>query len=172
MNKMKFKNGLLVFSVMVLLLSCKEQNSSEIQNIETVAVMPEQEASLIFTKGNKITNNNFVGTAYVSMLISVDSLNHTYVGNVTFEPGARTNWHSHPSGQIILVVDGEGYYQEKGSPKRVLQKGDAVKCPPNLPHWHGASSDSEFIQLAISSSENGPTEWLEPVTEEEYNANN
>ncbi|WP_034256729.1 cupin domain-containing protein [Arenibacter latericius] len=164
------KTVLIAISIIAVSISCKEQTSSETQSIEAGSVMPEQEASLIFTKGNKITNNNFVGTAYVSMLISADSLNQTYVGNVTFEPGARTNWHSHPSGQIILVVEGKGYYQEKGGPKRVLLKGDAIKCPPNVPHWHGASSDSEFIQLAISSSENGPTEWLEPVSEEEYNA--
>lgn len=168
---MKFKNGLLLFCVIVLMLSCKEQNNTEEQAIGTEAEVVEPETSLIFPKGNKITNDNFTGTAYVSMLVPSDSLNQMYVGNVTFEPGARTNWHSHPSGQVILVVDGEGYYQEKGSPKRILRKGDAVKCASNVPHWHGASSDSAFIQLAISSSENGPTDWLEAVSDEEYNAN-
>lgn len=122
----------------------------------------------IFPKGEKLESENFTGTAWVSFLVPSDSLNQTYVGNVTFEPGARTNWHSHPAGQIILVTDGVGYYQEKGSPKKILRKGDSVKCPPNLPHWHGASPDKEFVQLAISSSENGPTEWLEPVTDGEY----
>ncbi|MAL17661.1 MAG: cupin [Balneola sp.] len=124
----------------------------------------------IFPKGEKLESDNFTGTAWVSFLIPPDSLNQTYVGNVTFEPGARTNWHSHPAGQIILVTDGVGYYQEKGSPKKILRKGDSVKCPPNLPHWHGASPDNEFVQLAISSSEHGSTKWLEPVTDEEYNS--
>ncbi|MDF9796230.1 quercetin dioxygenase-like cupin family protein [Catalinimonas alkaloidigena] len=61
-----------------------------------------------------------------------------------------------------------GYYQEKGSPKRTLEKGDVVKCPPNVPHWHGASADQVFIQIAITGRQNGPTEWLEVVTDEEY----
>jgi quercetin dioxygenase-like cupin family protein len=91
------------------------------------------------------------------------------VGNVTFEPGSRSKWHSHPAGQILLAIDGVGYYQEEGQPKKILRKGDAVKCPPNIPHWHGASPDQMFIQVAITSSQNGGTVWMQPVTDEEYN---
>lgn len=127
------------------------------------------EADTIFPKGIKIGNDNFRGTAWVSFLVRSDSLNQTSVGNVTFEPGARTHWHSHPAGQILLVTGGVGYYQEKGSPKKILRKGDVVKCLPNVPHWHGASPDNKFIQIAITGRENGPTEWLEPVTDAEYN---
>lgn len=123
----------------------------------------------IFARGEKITNDNFVGTAYLQQLIAADSLNPTAVGNVTFEPGARTKWHLHPGGQILLATGGIGYYQEKDSPKRILRKGDVVKCPPNIPHWHGASHDQPFIQVAITNSQNGPTEWLHLVSEEEYN---
>jgi quercetin dioxygenase-like cupin family protein len=65
-------------------------------------------------------------------------------------------------------LEGEGYYQEKGSEKKILYKGDVVKCPANTPHWHGASPDKEFIQVAITSRVDGPTEWLEAVTDEEY----
>ncbi|MCM4153758.1 cupin domain-containing protein [Arenibacter sp. N53] len=162
---MENKKIFVILLLAIALFSCKpgvEKDQTVDWNAQT---------DLIFSKGVKITNNNFVGTAYVSMLVDADSLNQTYVGNVTFEPGARTNWHSHPSGQIILVVNGEGYYQEKGSPKRILRKGDAVKCPPNVLHWHGASSGSDFIQLAISSSEIGPTEWMDAVSDEEYRSN-
>jgi quercetin dioxygenase-like cupin family protein len=126
------------------------------------------EQELIFPKGEKITNDNFIGTAFLNSLVVADSTNPNSVGSVTFEPGARTNWHSHPAGQIILVIAGEGYYQEKGSPKKILHKGDVVKCLPNVPHWHGASADKEFIQVAITSRKNGPTEWMNPVTDEEY----
>ena len=132
----------------------------------------KQEKALVFPKGEKITNKNFTGTAYLQMLMDADSLNATSVGNVTFEPGARSNWHLHPAGQILLVTGGVGYYQEKGHPKKILRKGDAIKCPPNVPHWHGASADSEFIQLAITGREKGPTVWLEAVTDEEYNSFN
>ena len=90
------------------------------------------------------------------------------LGNVTFEPGARTNWHFHPGGQILLVTGGAGYYQEKGSPKKLLRKGDVVKCPPDVPHWHGASRNQKFIQIAITNTQNGPTVWLQKVSDEEY----
>lgn len=122
----------------------------------------------VFAKGKKITNNNFTGTAYLQMLIDADSLNTISVGNVTFEPGARSKWHTHPAGQILLAIDGVGYYQEKGKPKQILRKGDAIKCPPNVPHWHGASADTAFVQIAITGREKGETAWLDAVTQEEY----
>ena len=122
----------------------------------------------IFPKGNKIQNDNFNGTAWITMLAESDSLNPIYAGNVKFDPGTRTNWHSHPAGQLLIVISGEGYYQEKGSSKRVLHKGDVIKCPPDLPHWHGASPKSEFTHIAISSNHNGPTKWMNPVNDDEY----
>jgi len=68
-----------------------------------------------------------------------------------------------------LAISGTGYYQEKGSPIRILQKGDAVKCPPNLPHWHGAAPHDHFVQVAITGREGGPVVWLDAVTDAEYN---
>ncbi len=124
----------------------------------------------IFPTGNKITNNNFKGNAWLQELVTTDSSNQTQVGNVTFEPGGRTNWHLHPGGQILLVTGGIGYYQEKGSRKKIIRKGDVIKCPPNVPHWHGASKDNEFIQIAITNTQKGLTVWLEPVKDEEYNS--
>jgi 4-carboxymuconolactone decarboxylase len=88
----------------------------------------------IFPKGEKITNNNFIGNAWLQQMIIPDSLNPTQVGSVTFDPKARTNWHLHPTGQILLITGGTGYYQEKGSPKRIIKKGDVINCPPNVPH--------------------------------------
>jgi quercetin dioxygenase-like cupin family protein len=132
------------------------------------AEMNKSNNELVFPKGEKIVSDNFTGTAYLQMLIAADSLNPTAIGSVTFEPGARSKWHSHPAGQILLVVDGVGYYQEKGQPKKILRKGDAVKCPPNVPHWHGASADTSFVQIAITGREKGETVWLAAVTNEEY----
>ena len=156
---MNVKNIAVLFLFGTLALSCSQQNKSE--NMQA-------EKDLIFAKGEKITNNNFTGTAFLNSLVEADSTNPNSVGNVTFEPGARTNWHVHPAGQIILAIEGEGYYQEKGSAKKILHKGDVVKCPPNVPHWHGASAGNAFIQVAITSRQNGPTEWMQPVTDEEY----
>lgn len=127
-------------------------------------------ATIIFPRGKKISNDNFKGTAYLKVLIAADSVNPTTVGSVTFEPGARTKWHSHPGGQILLAIDGVGYYQEKGHSKKILRRGDVVKCPPNVPHWHGASAKTPFVQVAVTNSHLGATVWLDTVTEQEYNS--
>ena len=129
------------------------------------------EASPLFARGGKNTSENFIGNVWVKSLIDADSLNETTVGNVTFAPGARSNWHSHPAGQIILATEGIGYYPEKGEAKIILRKGDVIKCPPNKPHWHGASAETKFVQVAISSRHKGPAVWLEPVTDSIYLAN-
>lgn len=129
----------------------------------------DQPAEVLFPKGSKITNDNFIGTAWLHQMVTPDSLNPAQVGNVTFDPGARTKWHLHPGGQILLITGGVGYYQEKDSPKRIIRKGEVVKCPPNVPHWHGASKDEELIQIAITNTQNGATVWLDAVTDEEYN---
>jgi quercetin dioxygenase-like cupin family protein len=139
--------------------SCAQQKQEKKQAI----------ANSIFPKGAKITNSNFKGTAYLQMLMDADSLNPTSVGNVTFEPGARTKWHMHPGGQILLVTDGVGYYQEKGQAKKILRKGDVIKCPTGVPHWHGASADTAFVQVAITNRHLGETVWLHEVTDDEYN---
>lgn len=143
----------------IALSSCTGKN-------EQLTDGPEMKS--LFPKGNKITNDNFTGTAYLHLMIAADSTNKNTVGNVTFEPGARTKWHSHPAGQILLATAGVGYYQEKGQAKKIVRKGDVIKCPHNLPHWHGASVDTAFVHVAISSNENGNAVWLHPVSDEEY----
>lgn len=132
------------------------------QNLKTKAT--EQ----VFAQGEKITNRNFTGDVWLQNLVSADDANQTAVGSVTFNPGARTKWHSHPAGQIILAIEGEGYYQEKGQPKKIIRKGDAVKCPADTPHWHGASANQKFVQVAITGREKGETVWMENVTDAEY----
>lgn len=83
--------------------------------------------NIVFATGNPITSNNFHGKVWVNPLIQQDSINRIEVGNVTFSPGARTNWHMHPAGQVLLVTAGVGYYQEAGNRKKILHQGDVVK---------------------------------------------
>ncbi|AHF14840.1 cupin domain-containing protein [Niabella soli] len=162
MKRINFKGHfLLVFCVVAGILSCSETKEKSQENTN---------AYIIFPKGEKISNNNFTGTAWLKTLVNADSVNQIAVGSVTFEPGARTKWHSHPAGQIILALDGIGYYQEKGQQKKVLRKGDVIKCSPDIPHWHGASVDTAFVQVAITGREKGETVWLEFVTDKEYNS--
>jgi quercetin dioxygenase-like cupin family protein len=122
----------------------------------------------IFPKGQKVSNDNFTGNVWLNMLVQGDTVYNTSVGSVTFEPGARTKWHYHPGGQILLVTNGTGWYQEKGKPIEIIKKGDVIKCPANVEHWHGASKDSYFVQVAVTDNKNGSVVWLQPVTEEEY----
>lgn len=154
---------ILIFGVIflsILLVACNNMKT------ETAKV---QESELVFPKGNKVTNNNFTGTAWVQMFVSPDSIYDASIGNVTFEPNARTNWHKHPGGQILLVTEGKGFYQEKGKPAQHIQKGDIVKIPPGVEHWHGASSSGGLIHVAISPNiDKGNVEWLLPVTDDEY----
>ena len=123
----------------------------------------------IFPKGEKGTNNLFTGNAYPTSLVDADSVYNTLVGNVYFEPGARSNWHSHPSGQILIITDGIGYHQIEGKEIEIIKKGSVVKCPPNVRHWHGASADVGLQQLyIIPNTEKGIVEWNEAVTDEQY----
>ena len=123
-----------------------------------------------FPKGEKANTLNFTGTAWVYMMVTPDDIYNSSIGNVIFEPGARTNWHNHPGGQILLVTDGKGFYQEKGKPAQPIQKGDVVRIPPDTEHWHGASSGSSLTHIAISpNQQKGNVEWLHPLTDVEYN---
>ncbi|GEO06814.1 hypothetical protein AAE02nite_44780 [Adhaeribacter aerolatus] len=125
----------------------------------------------IFPKGTKIANDNFSGPAWVQMFGDNNNTLNTSVGNVTFEPGTRTKWHYHPGGQILLVTNGKGRYQEKGKPVRELRQGEVIMCEPNIHHWHGAAPDSEFSHIAVgTNTQKGAVVWLEPVTDEEYNS--
>ena len=125
----------------------------------------------IFPKGDRAPADYFVGTAWVKNLVPADETFNTLIGNVVFEPGARNNWHKHPGGQILIVTDGKGYYQEKGQPIRLLQPGDVVRIAPDLVHWHGAAPDSAFTHIAVNTNiQRGIVEWLQKVTDEEYNS--
>jgi quercetin dioxygenase-like cupin family protein len=111
----------------------------------------------------------FIGQSYLNML----STEQVVIGNVTFEPKCRNNWHvhhaDHGGGQMLLVTAGEGWYQEWGQKPRKLKPGDVVHIPAGVKHWHGASADSWFQHLAMEvPGENCKTEWCESVSDNEY----
>lgn len=129
----------------------------------------KSELTEIFPKGEKGASENFTGNAYNIGLVDADSLLTTAVGNVYFEPGARSNWHSHPAGQILIITDGISYHQIERQPIEVIKKGSVVKCPPNVRHWHGASAEVGLQQLYIvPNTEKGIVNWQEVVTDEVY----
>ena len=114
----------------------------------------------------------FIGNSYLKPLTKQGE-SVVSIANVTFEPKCRNNWHIHKStsggGQILVCVEGEGYYQEEGKTAQKLHPGDVVVIPANVKHWHGATADSWFSHLAVEvPGENTSNEWLEPVSDEEY----
>lgn len=126
----------------------------------------------VFKKGNPndAFAKYFTGQTYLNML----STDQVVIGNVTFEPKCRNNWHIHHAnsggGQILLVTAGEGYYQEWNQPVRKLTPGDVVNIPPNVKHWHGATAYSYFQHIAIEvPGEDCKTEWCEEVADHYYN---
>lgn len=113
----------------------------------------------------------FIGQSYLKPL--TDPKETVFIANVTFEPGCRNNWHIHHAdkggGQLLICVDGEGWYQEEGKPAQSLKQGDVVTIPPEVKHWHGAKKDCWFSHLAVEvPGENNSNEWCEPVTDQEY----
>ncbi|MCM1035378.1 MAG: carboxymuconolactone decarboxylase family protein [Paludibacter sp.] len=110
----------------------------------------------------------FTGQSYLALLTQ-DTALHCPVSNVTFEPGCRNNWHSHTGGQLLIVTAGEGWYQERGKAARRLRAGDVVEIPCGVEHWHGATVNSWFSHLAITTNvQTNQTTWLEAVSEAEY----
>jgi 4-carboxymuconolactone decarboxylase len=129
----------------------------------------EKNENAIFPKGEKTSPDHFTGTAWLNILVPKDETGTYAIGNVMFEPGSRNNWHTHAKGQILLITDGKGFYQEKGKTARPLSKGDVVVIPSAVEHWHGAAKDSSFTHIVITNnSAEGPVKWLAPVTDEEY----
>ena len=115
----------------------------------------------------------FVGDSFLHPLTDPKEC-PVYMANVTFEPGCRNNWHIHHAtkggGQILICVDGEGWYQEEGKPAQTMKPGDIVEIPAGVKHWHGAKKNSWFSHLAFEvPGENTSNEWLEPVSDEQYN---
>ena len=124
----------------------------------------------LFPKGDKAPPDYFVGEAWIKVLLAPTEPFDCVMNDVIFAPGARTNWHTHPGGQILICTDGVGYYQEKGKPIQLLNKGDVVKILPGLEHWHGASPNDKFTHLAINPyTGKGGVNWMEKVTDEQYN---
>ena len=114
----------------------------------------------------------FIGNSYLKPLTNPKETS-LLLANVTFEPSARNNWHRHLAqsggGQILVCVDGEGWYQEEGKDAQSLKPGDVVVIPANVKHWHGAKKDSWFSHIAVEvPGEETSNEWCEPVTDEEY----
>jgi len=120
---------------------------------------------------NKGPADWFTGTVRVDPLFTAPAPARAAGARVTFEPGARTAWHTHPLGQTLIVTDGLGLVQREGGPVEEIRPGDVVWFPPNERHWHGASPATAMTHIAIQESLDGrAVDWMEKVTDEQYGA--
>ncbi|MFM9941647.1 MAG: cupin domain-containing protein [Hyphomicrobiaceae bacterium] len=115
-------------------------------------------------------NTSFVGTVYADEVVVGEKPSRMRATRVSFTPGARTNWHTHPVGQTLFCLSGAGRYQEEGGPLAELLPGDTVVIAPGVKHWHGAAPDHLFSHLAMSeiNDKGDGTQWLEPVSDGDY----
>ena len=131
-------------------------------------------SAMRITRGNSQASRKgpaeyFTGTVRVDAPFSAPAPARVSGGTVTFEPGARTAWHTHPLGQTIIVTAGCGWVQVDGGPREEVRPGDIVWFPPGARHWHGATATIGMSHIAISEALDGKTvDWMEKVTDEEY----
>jgi quercetin dioxygenase-like cupin family protein len=117
----------------------------------------------------RVPADYFTGAGWIQVLVRNEPIGCN-VAKVSFEPGCRNHWHTHPAGQVLIVTEGKGYIQKKGDIIQLLLPGDVVTIPANEEHWHGATPDSLFTHIAIQLISDGKdVSWINPVTDEEYN---
>lgn len=147
-----------IVSVAVLVSSASAQSNQMI-----TITHPESQPSTVGPA------DNFTGSVRVDSRFQGTAPARIGGGIVTFEPGARTAWHTHPLGQTLIVTAGVGLVQEWGKPVQVIRPGDVVWIPPGVKHWHGATPTNGMSHIAITEALDGKTvEWLEKVTDEQY----
>jgi quercetin dioxygenase-like cupin family protein len=111
----------------------------------------------------------FTGSVIVDPLFGANDHMHATGGNVTFERGARSAWHTHPAGQVLIVTSGTGWVQEEGGEKREIKPGDVIWTPPGVKHWHGATATTSMSHTAITNMVDGKNvTWMEKVSDDQY----
>jgi quercetin dioxygenase-like cupin family protein len=114
---------------------------------------------------------NFTGDVIVEPLYAANNHTSSSGGHVIFAPGARSAWHTHPAGQILIVTSGTGWVQEEGGQKREIKPGDVIWTPPGVKHWHGATASNSMSHIAITNMAGGRNvDWMEQVSAEQYRA--
>ncbi len=130
------------------------------------------ESSVISRNGSRASAQgpaqNFTGSVVVDPLYAPSGSTHVG-GHVSFSPGARSDWHTHPAGQVLIITDGTGWVQENGGEKREVRPGDVIWTPPGVKHWHGATASNSMRHIAITNMREGRNvDWLEKVSDEQY----
>lgn len=153
------KKPLFFLCALFLVLGCPLAQAAE----QTISHKADRQA----VKGS---DKIFTGDVLVEELYPANNSMRSSGGLVTFQPGARSNWHIHPVGQVLIVTEGEGRTQEWGKPVQTIKAGDVINCPAGVKHWHGAAPNSPMSHISICEAvEPGKVvEWMEKVTDEQY----
>lgn len=131
----------------------------------SLAQSSEYSLNSYLDEGFKAPNTNYIGEAWLNSIIRADELLPYNITKATFKANSTLNWHKHNDIQVLIVVDGLGYYQEKGKQPIWLKVGDVLRCAPNTEHWHSSSKEKDVTYLAIYS---GETTWTEVLSQESY----
>ncbi len=123
--------------------------------------------SSYLTKGTKAPNTHYIGEAWLNAIIHDDAELGYNITKATFKANSTLDWHKHNSAQVLIIVDGEAYYQERGKDPVILKEGDIIKCQKNIEHWHSSTKFKDVTYLALYGGEQ-PTVWTEVVTQEYY----
>jgi len=143
----------LILFFLVTLVSFGQNNDYTISNYQN--------------EGTKAPNTHYIGEAFLAPLIHNDEELGYNITKATFKANSTLDWHRHHSVQVLIIVEGSAYYQERGKSAIVLNEGDIVRCPKNTEHWHSSTKNSDVTYLALYKSEK-PTEWTEVVTQKYY----
>ncbi|WP_262420351.1 cupin domain-containing protein [Flagellimonas meishanensis] len=120
------------------------------------------------TEGIKAPNTHHMGDAWLNFLLKAENDWDHNITQATFSPNSTLDWHKHSTPQVLIIIEGEGYYQERGKEPIILKKGDVIKCEKDIEHWHTSTVDSKVSYIAIYGSE--PTVWTEKLTKEYYDS--
>ncbi len=136
-------------------------------SLTAVAQQEKYEVTSYLDEGVKAPNTHYLGEAWLNRLLQADDDLPYNVVKATFKANSTLDWHKHSTTQVLIIVDGLGYYQERGKDPYLMEKGDIIKCPKDTEHWHSSSKDKDVTYLALYSGAT-PTEWTEVVTQDYY----
>lgn len=134
-------------------------------SIKNYAQTDEYKLSSYFQEGFKAPNTNYLGEAWLNRLIQSDDSLPYNITKATFKANSTLNWHKHTDQQVLIVVSGQGYYQEMGKQPIIIKAGDVLRCAANTEHWHASSKEEDVTYLAIYK---GETKWTKVLTQEAY----
>jgi quercetin dioxygenase-like cupin family protein len=129
----------------------------------------EYTTSSFLTEGPKAPNTHYMGEAWLNTLLQADSTLNYNITKATFRENSTLDWHKHSSPQVLIIIEGEAYYQERGKEPVVLKKGDVIKCDQDIEHWHSSTKEKSVTYLAIYGGVQ-PTTWTEKLSREYYDS--